>query len=563
MYPGKSKIIIRWIRQIFSRRRNRYNKKPWISPLTKRVLAVNSISLFILLAGLLYMDQYRKGLLQSEQDTLRVQAGIFADTLGELAVESMPDGQDGLLIQPARDVIRRIVPPTHTRARLFDPSGKLLIDSRMLGGRKGRSNSLVQVKEIAAAPTRKSLSPTGYIGNLLDDFGMQTSWSWHKLEQYAESAEQSAQDYPEVLEALDGVTQSRIRRFDSESDSDLMITVAVPVKHYRHVLGALMVSKTSEDIEKIMGEVWSAILKVFALTLAVTLLLSAYLARTLSRPIVRLADAANRMRVSKNRNIAIPDLSARQDEIGDLSMAMRDLTEALWNRLDAIERFAADVAHEIKNPLNSLRSAVETVVRLQDTQKQKQLLQIIFDDVQRLDRLITDISEASRVDSDISKAHTKIIDVVELLAPLVQAYGEQNRQNNIRVDLFVDPTLRFNVLGISGRIIQVLRNLLDNSISFSPPDGAVGVHIKNHGGMIEISVTDQGGGIHPNKLDKIFERFYTDRPNAEKFGQHSGLGLSISRQIIEAMGGKLMAENIHDSAGKPIGAEFRIFLPSA
>lgn len=509
------------------------------------------------------MDQYRDSLLQSEIQTLKIHAGIFADTLGELAVESMPDGQDGLLIQPARDVIRRIVPPTRTRARLYDTSGKLVIDSRVLGGRKGKSNSLVQIQDLTKPNPKKSFSLSRYIGNAFDDLGMHTSKSWHRLPVYKENSEQSARDYPEAEAALNGDASSTVRRLESNGDSDLIITVAVPVQHYRHVLGALLISKTSEDIEKIMEDVWSSILKVFALALAVTLLLSAYLARTLSRPILHLADAANRMRISKNRNIIIPDLSNRQDEIGDLSMAMRELTEALWNRLDAIERFAADVAHEIKNPLNSLRSAVETVVRLQDPQKQKQLLQIIFDDVQRLDRLITDISEASRVDSDMSKAQTKSIDVIELLAPLVQVYSQQYRAENITIDLFVDPTLKFQVLGIEGRIIQVMRNLLDNAISFSPKDGTVGVHIHSDRNHIEICVTDQGPGIPPNKLDKIFERFYTDRPGGEKFGQHSGLGLSISRQVIAAMGGTLAATNIYNDENKIIGAKFCLSLPAA
>lgn len=508
------------------------------------------------------MDQYRESLLQAEIQTLKIHASIFADTLGELAVESMPDGQDGLLIQPARDVIRRIVPPTRTRVRLYDTSGKLAIDSRVLGGRKGKINSMVQIQDLDKNSEKKTFSLSKSIGNFLDDVGMHTSRSWHKLPEYQENSDQSARDYPEAVAALDGDSGSMVRRLESEGDSDLIITVAVPVQHYRHVLGALVVSKTSEDIEKIMEDVWSSILKVFTMALAVTLLLSAYLARTLSRPMLRLADAANRMRISKNRNIIIPDLSGRNDEIGDLSMAMRELTEALWNRLDAIERFAADVAHEIKNPLNSLRSAVETVVRLQDPQKQKQLLQIIFDDVQRLDRLITDISEASRVDSDISKSPTKPIDVIKLLAPLVQVYSQQYRPENITIDLFVDPTLQFYVLGIESRIIQVMRNLLDNAISFSPKDGTVGVHIHSDRNHIEICVTDQGPGIPPNKLDKIFERFYTDRPDGEKFGQHSGLGLSISRQIVMAMGGNLTATNIYNEKNKVIGAKFCLSLPA-
>ncbi len=547
----------RSMRAAFAKKRRKF--KPRISPLTKRVLAVNSISLLVLFAGLLYMDQYRKSLLQTEIASLTIQARIFADTLGELAVEEITDSNSSLMIQPARDVIRRIVPPTRARARLFDARGNLLIDSRAMGGRKGKSNSIVQIEALRKDSPGMSFSLSRAIGNALDEIGMQTSWSLHHMPVYAERTPQLAKDYAEVADALSGNIQSAVRRLDG--DDDLIITVAVPVQHYKQVLGALMVSKTGEDIEKIMGEVWYAILQVFLFALVVTLLLSAYLAGTLSRPMVKLADAANRMRMTKNRHIQIPDFAARNDEIGDLSIAMRDLTRALWDRLDAIERFAADVAHEIKNPLNSLRSAVETIARIDDAKKQKQLMQIVLDDIARLDRLITDISEASRVDSDISKAQTKTIDVIKLLAPLVQMYGEWRKKSNVRVDLFVDPTQQFYVMGIESRIIQVMRNLLDNAISFSPKDGIVGVHIDNDRNQIAISITDQGPGIPNDRLDKIFDRFYTDRPSDEKFGQHSGLGLSISRQIIAAMGGTLHGENIIDTNGKVAGAKFVVTLP--
>lgn len=547
----------RRVKSLWRRWRKPGRANALISPLTRKVLTVNMISLLLLLGGLLYTDQYRKSLVQAELQSLTMQARIFAGALGEIAVETIPEADATLLARPARDVIRRLVPPTRTRARLFDNSGKLIIDSRILGGRKGRLNSMVQIEELNQTTKPRNWFSIAVL-EFLEKTGVRFS-SWHNLPVYEERTMQTFADYEEVKDAMTGATAYEVRRV---GDNDIILSVAVPVQHYRHVLGVLMVSKTGEDIEKTISEVQYTILKVFAGALLVTLLLSAYLASTLTRPILRLADAANRMRISKNRQISIPDYSARRDELGDLSSAIRDLTNALWNRMDAIERFAADVAHEIKNPLNSLRSAVETAVRLNDVQKQKQLLQIILDDVQRLDRLITDISEASRVDSDISKSNTGPVDIITLVAPLVESYNQQQRPRSIGVDLFVDPTKPIYVHGIASRLTQVIRNLIDNAISFSPKDGIVGVHVTDKIHSVEISVTDQGPGIPLDRQEKIFERFYTDRPQGEKFGIHSGLGLSISRQIIQAMGGSLTVHNIIDGEGKDAGACFTILLPS-
>ncbi len=531
-----------------------------LSPLTKRILAVNAISLLVLLAGLLYVDQYRKSLLRNEIETMQSQARLLADVLGEVAFEQSADGQTLLRPQATRDLIRRILTPSMVRARVFDRFGNVIVDSRSLGGRKGRRNSIVQIETLDRKQQRQT-TPLQFLGEALDEFGMQTAWSWRRLPAYVESNPTRAKDYSEVIQAMGGESGSMVRRLENEGD--LILTVAVPIQHYRQVLGVMLVSKTGEHIEAVMGEIWAAILKIFLFALLVTAALSVYLASTLSRPILRLADAAKRMRQSRNRAIAIPDLSRRQDEIGELSIALRELTRALWDRLDAIEHFAADVAHEIKNPLNSLRSAVETAARIADPTKQKQLLAIILDDVQRLDRLITDIAEASRVDSDISKADTKHFDAIELLAQIIGAYRPTALQRQVRIELFADPTDTCMLNGVPSRMVQVVRNLLDNALSFSPRDGVIGVTMQPMPGQLHIAITDQGPGIPPDRLDKIFDRFYTDRPSGEKFGLHSGLGLSISRQVIVAMGGTLQAENIIGADGKITGARFIITLPRA
>lgn len=533
--------------------------RPRLSPLTKRILAVNVISLLVLLAGMLYLDQSRKSLIRSEREALQNQAKIFADVLGEVAVSSNPDSGASLSQQTARDIIRRSIPPSFARARLYDANGNLLLDSRMLGGRKGRRNSIVQIETLDKSQT--DIAPFRFLGSILDGLGMQTTWSWQHLPVYSESTPPKAKDYPEVMAALDGQSTTVLRRLREEGD--IILTAAVPIQHYRQVVGVLLISKTGEQIEQIMAEIWAAILQIFILALAVTLLLSMYLANALSRPILKLADAARRMRQSRNRSVAIPDLSARQDEIGELSTALRELTQALWQRLDAIENFAADVAHEIKNPLNSLRSAVETANRITDPASQKKLLAIILDDVQRLDRLITDIAEASRVDSDLSKAETKNFAPIDLLAQLLELYRPLAAARRVRLELLADPTQHVILHGVPGRLTQVLRNILDNALSFSPPDGVITVEIKPNTAQTAIIISDAGPGIPPDRLDKIFDRFYTDRPSGEKFGQHSGLGLSIARQIIAAMGGVLLAENIIGGDGKTAGARFIINLPSS
>jgi len=339
----------------------------------------------------------------------------------------------------------------------------------------------------------------------------------------------------------------------------MVLSVAVPVQRYKQVLGALMLTRNSDNIEKALREVRIDILKVFAVALGVTIFLSLYLAGTIARPVRRLADAAERVRHGHHRQHEIPDFGSRGDEIGELSRALKDMTEALWERMDAIESFAADVAHEIKNPLTSLRSAVETAARVSDPAQQKKLMDIILDDVERMDRLISDISDASRLDAELSKAETDSVDLAPLLSNLIDA---RNEMSGRKINFSSDGDLVID--GIESRLGQVFANLLDNALSFSPPVGSVSVNASSQGNQdrqVCITVDDEGPGLPEGKLDAIFERFYTQRPETEKFGTHSGLGLSISRQIIETHNGIITAENRTDASGGVIGARFKISLP--
>lgn len=506
----------------------------------------------------MHLDQYRDSLVRAEIESMRTQARAFATTLANSAVVVTEDGEEKLLRQGTEHAMRVLLAESDLRARVFTPDANLLVDSFVLMGPGGR----VRVEKLPPEPSGRL---SGFLSRI---YGWLTENlpGLDGLSVYTESPTQSATDYAEAERALQGEPASAVRR---DGQGGLVLSVAVPVQRYRQVLGALMVSQDGTAIASAVRDRRMDILIVFGVALAVTVLLSIYLASTIARPIRNLADAADRVRHAKGRQVTIPDLSHRKDEIGELSASLTEMTQALWDRLDAIERFAADVAHEIKNPLTSVRSAVETVARVDDPQQQKKLMSIILDDVQRLDRLISDISDASRLDAELSRADTQPVAVAPLLDALVEvqrATADDNAgpafdlQLPARPDGERDP---LTVPGMEGRLAQVFRNLLSNAATFSPEGGTVHVAARRESEAIVVTIADEGPGIPPNKLDAIFDRFYTERPKSEKFGAHSGLGLSISRQIIEAHGGTIYAENHMDTGGGIAGARFEVRLPVA
>lgn len=519
------------------------------SPIIRRILAINVLALAILVAGLLYHGQYRESLIASELQALRVHAELLAAALGESAEEDEPTGTQSLRPAMAVRMVHRLVETTGGRARLFGPDGSLIADTQ------NTTHQVVEKQELLPPEGMETDNPLPFLDralifyermlNLLPGLGA--------LPPYLESATQNARDYPEVIAALEGETGFAVRSVPGNS---LVLITAVPVQRYKMVLGALMLTRSSSDINLALREVRLDILKVFAIALAVTVLLSLYLASTIARPVRRLAEAAERVRHGHHRQHEIPDFGDRGDEIGELSLALKEMTDALWARMDAIESFAADVSHEIKNPLTSLRSAVETAARIKDPEQQKKLMDIILDDVQRLDRLISDISDASRLDSELSKAELETVDLERLLTTLIDA---RNETGGHVIDFTCIGELTLE--GIESRLGQVFANLLANALSFSPANGSITVQALAQGKQVVVIVDDEGPGIPENKLQAIFERFYTERPDAEKFGTHSGLGLSISRQIVEALGGTLNAENRRDENGKISGARFTVTLP--
>lgn len=538
------------------------------SPLTGRILAVNLIAPLLLLAGLLYLDQYEGALITNELDGLRVQADLVAAAIGEGAVTAemetfenlrLPVTSHRLQPEASRAMIRRLAELGGVRARLFDPNGLLVADSRRLMGPGG----MVQVADL---PPPEPVSLVGTLRNAYDWVKRALSLG-RSLPRYVERVEQTASDYDEVVEAIEvAVPATAVRQVDRDRK---LLSAAVPVQYYKQVVGAVMVSRSDADIEQSLFEVRLAILKLFLGTLFVTVLVSFYLAGTIARPIRRLAAAAEQVRSGQNRRQVIPDLSRRQDEIGELSVSLRAMTEALRQRMDATERFAADVAHEIKNPLTSLRSAVETIVRLDDPDKQRRLLAIVKDDVSRLDRLISDISDASRLDAELSRAETGEVTVRPMLETLADVYALAGQDRAVTFDLDVPEdgggpegdTLV--IRGLEDRLVQVIRNLIGNALSFSPEGGVITLRGRREGGEVVIEVEDQGPGIPAGKERDVFNRFYTERPLGEKFGTHSGLGLSISQQIVEAHRGTITAGNVRAADGTVRGALFTVRLPAA
>ena len=520
------------------------------SSLTLRILAPNVLALAILVGGVLYLDQYRGGLIDTKIAALQTEAEIIAGAIGESALVGPPEALHIDELRAGR-IISRLVEPSQTRARLFERGGRLVADSRsfVLAGRD------VQLKYL----------PSPDEGDFVTDAFLRAyDWLMPLLPRrgsfppYREQPGQRAKDYVEALDALTGEVGGAVRQNDED---ELILSVAVPVQQLHEVLGALMLSADGRDIDENIRQVRVGIIEAFAITLGVTVLLSMFLAGTIARPVRRLARAADQVRRWRGQRVEIPDLSNRRDEIGDLSAALREMTGALYARLEAIDAFAADVAHELKNPLASLQSAVEALPMAKEGPQRDRLLEVIVEDVQRLDRLIIDISNASRVDAELLRAEIEAVDLVEMLETVVQLRRDRAISDSLRLELVTPKMDSLVIEGVSGRLGQVVDNLVANAISFSPANGVIRLGLRRHNGMAEISVEDDGPGLPEERQDQLFQRFYSQRPKNESFGRHSGLGLSIAQQIVEAHGGIIFGENRHDADGRVCGARFVVSLP--
>ncbi len=548
------------------------------SSLTRRIVSLNIAGLLALVASILYLSQFRAGLIDARAQSLLVQAEIIAGAIAASATvqtntitidpERLLDLKPGetygspdeyspldFPINPERvaPVLRTLISPTKTRARIYDPNGGLILDSR----------NLENVLRLDLPP------PSSEKPGLLERATIATrTWlNRGDLPLYRELGPENGNGYEEVADSLRGQKRSMVR---VNARGEVIVSVAVPVQRSRTIHGALMLSTQGDDIDQMVTAERLAILKVGGVASAVMIVLSLLLASTIAGPVRRLADSADSVRRRIKTRVEIPDFTLRRDEIGHLSGALRDMTGALYNRIEAIETFAADVAHELKNPLTSLRSAVETLPLARNDNSRARLLAVIEHDVRRLDRLISDISDASRLDAELQRQDMAPVDLRRLLTTLTSVANEAKLGHDVGVEARFEGRSAadtFSVPGHDSRLGQVISNLLSNAQSFSNADGKVRILCRRIRSGIEIVVDDDGPGIRPDALERIFERFYTDRPH-QGFGQNSGLGLSISKQIMEAHGGRIWAENRAGPVGEDgeptvAGARFVVRLPAS
>jgi two-component system sensor histidine kinase ChvG len=506
---------------------------PLGSKLGRLIVVLNLLGLAVIIGGALVLNELRQGLVEAGMASLQLQGELIANVIDQTATVGEPQPQ--LDADAAAGVMSSLFIPRSQRARLFDASGALLADSDVVADR---------VESNILPPARRP----GDRNHAVTLFGRPNR------EALARSA--LAQEVARAIQL--GHAVGDVRR---DEDGRRVVSVSIPIEHVRQVLGVLTLE--ANDVDSVIAAQRRALVPFILIAVGVALISSLLLTQLIAVPVLRLARAADRVRLSRARAIALPDLAGRDDELGDLARSLEAMTQALSDRMGAIERFAADVAHELRNPMTSIRSAVETLEIVKADAPRQRLLGILQQDVNRLDRLITDISNASRLDAELARDHPAVLDVARLLADICEFYEATVRPGEAHVR-FAAPasTEPLKVMGREGPLSQVFRNLIDNARSFSPADGDVRVSIRGGREDIRVSVDDDGPGVPPENIETIFERFYTSRPKGAAFGGNSGLGLAIARQIVETHGGRIWAENrVADGAVE--GARFVVSLPLA
>jgi two-component system sensor histidine kinase ChvG len=512
------------------------------SVLRWRIIFLNTIVFAILIIGITWVQTSRVGLVDERMTGVEEEAKVIASTLAEYATVT-----DSRALNPksSEELLRDLIGPTRLRARLYDVDGQLVVDTRYLLAR-----NVVQVGELPPIDPWSRFERM--IAGIYDQ--MMGVRPYAHVEPYFEAG-QDGRVYREVNDALNGDT-SATKRIDEQNK--LILSAAAPIQRFRMIYGVLFVSTEGGDIDDILRLERAKLIEVFLIATIAMIGASMYLSWNIAEPMRDLAKAADRVRGGRVGRETLPDMSHRSDEIGDLAASMGAMTRALYDRIDAIESFAADVAHELKNPLTSLRSAVDMFSRAKDEESRTRLMAIVRADVKRIDRLITDISDASRLDAELSRETASPVDIARLLETIVEIYSMMELPHGVKIALNLSLPPDATVVGRDERIGQIVRNLVDNAVSFSPTDGTVTISAQTESGRVRVTVDDEGPGIPPDNLETIFKRFYTERPQDHDFGKNSGLGLSIARQIANGMGGSIQAENRPEG-----GARFIVVLPLA
>jgi two-component system, OmpR family, sensor histidine kinase ChvG len=569
--------------------------------LQRRIIFANLIGLAILLGGIFYLSQSHAWLIEAKVESLRAQGEIIAaaiaanasvetdrivldpDKLPEIEGARSPFRDDGfaalqLSIAPERvtPILRRLLQATDTRARVYAQDGTLITDTaqRLLrGGGLAHSDAAATASNQERAQERAKIktSWTRYLSWLLPG----------ELPVYREIGTANGTAYPEVRMALSGSTTPMLLVTDKGQQ---IVSVAVPIQYHKAMQGVLLLSTRPGEIDEILSEERNVIFGLATLAFAATLLASFLLARTIAGPMHRLSEAAENVSHNINARRELPDLASRADEVGQMTAAFQKMTDSLYRRIEASERFAQDVSHELKNPLTAARSTAESMAYAKTPEQRQELVRQIQSELSRLNRLITDVSDACRLDARMTIDGTEPVDVRDILRGVADVFRDRLDSGRLRLDIEPAPHngSAYIVQGHDARLGRVITNLLDNALSFSPADGTVIISARRLASDIEIVVDDEGPGIPPGQLEAVFDRFYSDRPQTDQTrGKNSGLGLSISRDIIKFFGGQIWASNRMANAGaaprhfgdheslkgrRPpgvIGARFTVHLPGA
>lgn len=543
-------------------------KERRITGLTLRILGVNVVAVIALVFGVVYLGQYHATLIETKLERFETEVVLVsaAVTEGVLETETV-EGEDiaSLSLFKVKSLSARIGATLDKRILIFNSEGEIVSDTKALIVQ----NSVKPIFTLVKDDKRRLQS----IEVLRDT----AAWIASVFPQYNKLPLFPNEDIGETLADVNlvdiGTNELNISVWRKKSGG-VVLTATMPILSHAKPVASIMIVSDGDDIRQALADTWFDIVKIFLVTLLITILLSIYLSGVIAKPLRKLAVSAENVRRGKLKYTEIPDMSGRNDEIGELSIVLRDMTYALWERMDSIEAFAADVSHEIKNPLTSLKSAVETAGIVKDEDDRQKLLGVIKHDIERLDRLITDISNASRLDAELSRESFALVDLKAVLRHIVDAYKRPlDRESTLDADIdyalkdgvkitltLPDNLKHIYVRGSEGRLVQVLQNVLSNALSFSPVNSTIRILAEVRANRVTIAIEDEGAGIPEGKLKAIFERFYSERPEDEEYGRHSGLGLSICRQIITAHNGIIYAENRKDRSGVVHGARFVVVL---